>query len=64
MGHVREYTTLEVTEFLERVGFRVDTMIFRGGHGAGLVGVAERLLPRWRPSFSVIASRPAEGARS
>ena len=57
MGHVREYTTREVTEFLGRVGFRIDTLIYRGGHGRGLVGLAERLVPSMRPFFTLVATR-------
>ena len=59
MGHVREYTTREVAEFLERIGLRVEKVVFRGGHGRGPVGVAERLLPALRPFFSLIARRAA-----
>jgi SAM-dependent methyltransferase len=57
MGHVREYTTREVGDFLARVGFRVDTLIYRGGHGRGVVGLAERLAPAWRPFFTMVASK-------
>lgn len=57
MGHVREYTTREVAEFLVRVGFRVDTVVFRGGHGRGVVGIAERLAPGLRPFFTLVATR-------
>ncbi len=59
-GHVREYTTREVTEFLEQIGFTPRRLIFRGGHGRGVAGLAERLFPSLRPFFSVVAS--AEGA--
>ena len=55
MGHVREYTTREVGAFVERIGFAVEKVIFRGGHGRGAVGVAERLLPSMRPFFSLVA---------
>jgi SAM-dependent methyltransferase len=61
MGHVREYTTREVTDFLGQVGFRVDEIIFRGGHGRGVVGLAERLAPSWRPFFTVVASKSGPG---
>lgn len=61
MGHVREYTTREVCEFLERIGFRIDTILFRGGHGKGAVGVVERLAPSLRPFFSVIATKVETG---
>ena len=55
MGHVREYTTREVAEFLQRIGFRVERIIFRGGHGKGIVGLAERLAPSLRPFFTLVA---------
>ncbi len=55
MGHVREYTTLEVREFLVRLGFRIERLIYRGGHGRGFVGLAERLAPSLRPFFSLVA---------
>jgi SAM-dependent methyltransferase len=57
MGHVREYTTREVSDFLTRVGFRVDKVIFRGGHGRGVVGIAERLAPSLRPFFALVATK-------
>ena len=57
MGHVREYTTREVADFLARVGFRIDKIIFRGGHGRGAVGLAERLMPSLRPFFTLRATR-------
>jgi len=56
MGHVREYTTREVADFLGRVGLRVDKIIFRGGHGRGAVGLAERLMPSLRPFFTLRAT--------
>ena len=57
MGHVREYTTREVTEFLVRLGLRVEKVIYRGGHGRGIVGVAERLAPSLRPFFTLVARK-------
>ena len=57
MGHVREYTTREVSDLLTRVGFRVEKIIYRGGHGRGLVGLAERLAPTMRPFFTVVAAQ-------
>jgi SAM-dependent methyltransferase len=61
MGHVREYTTREVSDFLTRTGFRVDKVVFRGGHGRGAVGLAERLVPSLRPFFTLIACRVGAG---
>lgn len=61
MGHVREYTTREVTELLVQLGFEVEALVFRGGHGKGIVGLAERLAPSLRPFFSVVAKKgPSE----
>jgi SAM-dependent methyltransferase len=57
MGHVREYTTREVSDFLTRVGFHVDKVVFRGGYGRGAVGIAERLAPSLRPFFAIIATK-------
>ena len=57
MGHVREYTSREVSEFLARIGFKIEITIFRGGHGAGVVGLAERLLPDLRPFFTILAKK-------
>ena len=57
MGHVREYTTREVSDFLTHLGFSIDTVIFRGGHGRGVVGIAERAVPSLRPFFSLIAKK-------
>jgi SAM-dependent methyltransferase len=65
MGHVREYTTKEVADFIARIGFRVDKVVFRGGFGKGLVGLAEQLAPALRPFFTIVATRlPAPGTES
>lgn len=57
MGHVREYTTREVSEFLTWVGFDILKVVYRGGHGKGIVGLAERLAPALRPFFTLIATK-------
>jgi SAM-dependent methyltransferase len=57
MGHVREYTTREVADFLTRIGFSVQKVIYRGGYGRGLVGLAEQIAPSFRPFFSMVATR-------
>ncbi len=61
MGHVREYTVTETTAFLERIGLVTEQVVYRGGHGRGLVGLGERLAPSFRPFFTVIAQRPPDG---
>jgi SAM-dependent methyltransferase len=60
MGHVREYTAMEVSDFLAHLGFRTDTVIYRGGYGRGIVGLAERLAPSLRPSFSLVATKEGD----
>lgn len=57
MGHVREYTAREVCDFLRNFGFEIREIIFRGGHGRGIVGLAERVAPSMRPFFSVVATK-------
>lgn len=64
MGHVREYTSREVSEFLARIGFKIEMIIFRGGHGAGVVGLAERLLPSLRPFFTILAKKVTRSGES
>jgi SAM-dependent methyltransferase len=63
MGHVREYTTREVIDFLERIGFDIEGIIYRGGHGRGPVGLAERIVPSMRPFVTVIAGKRASAER-
>ncbi len=61
MGHVREYTTKEVVDFLQHIGFEVEKVIYRGGDGAGLTGLVERVVPSMRPFFSLIARKREDG---
>ncbi|HHO50010.1 MAG TPA: class I SAM-dependent methyltransferase [Deltaproteobacteria bacterium] len=55
MGHVREYTVPEVVEFLDHVGFDVESVTFRGGYPGRVGRAAARLLPRLRPFVSYVA---------
>jgi SAM-dependent methyltransferase len=48
MGHVREYTVVEVREFLQRVGFNVEETIFRGDYEQTFYRAAKSD-PRFRP---------------
>ncbi|MEE2827640.1 MAG: class I SAM-dependent methyltransferase [Myxococcota bacterium] len=54
MGHVREYTTLEVCEFLAHFGLQAEHLVFRG-RAKGIKGPLGRLLPPLRPFFEVVA---------
>lgn len=55
MGHVREYTTQEVVGFLEKVGFRVEKLIFRGRYPRNSEQAVARLVPSLRPFVSYVA---------
>lgn len=57
MGHVREYTTKEVTDFLEKVGFRVTNIVYRGRLDSRVKRSVTRLLPSLRPFASYIARK-------
>ncbi len=62
MGHVREYTTTEVIEFLTRIGFRVESLMFRGKFAEPLAKAGTRVFPRLRPFVTYVACRADAGA--
>lgn len=55
MGHVREYTTREVTEFLEQIGFQVSEVVFRGRYNTNFKQLLVRLIPSLRPFVTYVA---------
>lgn len=55
MGHVREYTSKEVTDFLRSVGFKIEAMIYRGHYNNHAAHLASCLVPSLKPYFSIIA---------
>jgi len=62
MGHVRLYTTAEVSIFLQKIGFETTKIIFRGSSDKiSWKGVIENRLfqvfPKLRPFFSLIAKK-------
>jgi SAM-dependent methyltransferase len=59
MGHVREYTPTEVVEFLQRIGFEVTAIIYRGEYAGNLTRTVIRLVPRLSPFVSYMAKKPA-----
>ena len=59
MGHVREYTTTEVIEFLAAIGFVVTKIIYRGRFHTRLRNLAIRAFPALSPFVSYIAAKPA-----
>jgi SAM-dependent methyltransferase len=63
MGHTREYTPIEVTNFLKKIGFEIKGVIYRGHYGGSRRRIITRpvlkIFPKFKPFFSVIASKPA-----
>lgn len=63
MGHVREYTPIEIGTFPERIGFEVDELIYRGSYNMKsswknvLAGGLLAAAPRFSPFFSLIARK-------
>lgn len=57
MGHVREYTTTEVANFLRNIGFQIEAVLYRGDYQSKFDQFAIRLYPRLRPYFTCIASK-------
>jgi len=58
MGHVREYTTTEVIEFLKNIGFDVTSIIYRGRFNSNIKQVLARLIPSLRPFVSYVSKKP------
>jgi hypothetical protein len=59
MGHTREYTPTEVVNFLKKIGFEIDGIIYRGTAGSRKIVLAvTRIWPQFRPFFSIVASKP------
>ncbi|MEH6547852.1 MAG: class I SAM-dependent methyltransferase, partial [Sneathiella sp.] len=55
MGHVREYTTNEIRDFLQHIGFRVTHAIFRGAYDNWIENQLIRIRPNLSPFVSIIA---------
>jgi SAM-dependent methyltransferase len=58
MGHVREYTSREVTTFLRKVGFKVERLICRGRFNRGGPHLFLKAFPRLRPFITYVARKP------
>jgi SAM-dependent methyltransferase len=58
MGHIREYTPTEVMEFLKKIGFRPEGVIYRGCYSGSffwrMADYFTRLRPEFKPFFSLI----------
>jgi SAM-dependent methyltransferase len=58
MGHVREYTTVEVSSFLTAIGFRVGPRIFRGSYRSALARAVVAACHPLSPFVTFVASKP------
>lgn len=58
MGHVREYTSTEVIEFLKKIGFTIIQLIYRGRYYSKTAQLAIRLFPTLRPFITYVAKKP------
>lgn len=58
MGHVREYTSTEVADFLRATGFSVEHIVYRGRWSNPAARALSGLFPSLRPYFSCVAYKP------
>jgi SAM-dependent methyltransferase len=58
MGHVREYTTREIAEFMRRIGFQLTRLIFRGAYPTLFARSLIRTVPSLSPFVSYVAMKP------
>jgi len=58
MGHVREYSKQEVVLFLQKIGFDVQSTIYRGRYHSRTARYLLKLFPRLKPFISYIAKKP------
>ena len=56
MGHVREYTVKEVQEFLNRLGYEIETVVHRGRY-SGWRQIITRFFPRMHPFMQFVARK-------
>lgn len=57
MGHVREYTPREVSEFLARIGWHVQKFIYRGRYSGHVRNCITNVLVQMKPFVTVVATR-------
>jgi SAM-dependent methyltransferase len=58
MGHVREYTSTEVSNFLIKIGFEMNALIYRGKYQSFIDNLIIKVNPRLRPYYTCIAHKP------
>jgi len=56
MGHVRIYIASEIMDFLYRVGFEIEQIVYRGCYGVGLIKrLIYTIIPSFRERFTIVA---------
>ena len=63
MGHVREYMPRDVITFLERIGFEIRELIYRGSYRPPPARWAVRFLASLRPFVTIVAAKPSSSNR-
>ena len=58
MGHIREYTSVEVFTFLSKIGFRVESLVYRGTYRSRIDNWIIKFRPNLRPFISYIVRKP------
>lgn len=56
MGHVREYTPVEVSTFLQKIGYTIESILYRGRYPSKYRWI-DILFPRLKPYFSLIVRK-------
>ena len=57
MGHVREYTTTEMVNFLTKIGFEIETIYYRGQF-KGKREMVRKIAPKLSPFVTYICKKP------
>ena len=57
MGHVRVYTVNEIIQFLEKMGFHVQAVIYRGSYPGYLARIFSSSFPCLKPFFTLVARK-------
>jgi hypothetical protein len=57
MGHVREYTKIQVVEFLQAYGFRIESVIMRGNYKSRWKRWVTACHEGFKPFIMVVASK-------
>ena len=57
MGHVWEYFIDELLLFLGKIGFNIESVIYRGWYGSRTIDIPIRFLPQLCPDMTILASK-------